>query len=102
MVDNDSIMCAMAATTLADETPCFNAGPKYVLVGIAKDFPIWNLRMDSYLQGHGLWLLVKDGPTDAKGKRLMMRHLGNNVIAGKALHLVELCYGLPSLRHTRT
>ena len=80
MVDDDNIVRAMAATTLADETPFFSAGLKYVLVDIAKDFSIWKLRMESDLQGHGLWPLVEDGPTDAKAKRLMMQHLGDNII----------------------
>ena len=36
--------------------------------------------MESDLQGHGLWPLVEGGPTDAKAKRLMMQHLGDEII----------------------
>ena len=80
MVDDEDIVRAMAANTLADETPLFSAGLKYVLNDITKDFSIWKLRMESDLQGHGLWPLVEGGPTDAKAKRLMMQHLGDEII----------------------
>ena len=80
MVDDDPIVRTMASNSMADETPLYSAGLKYVLSDVAKDYPIWKLRMESDLQGYSLWPLSSGGAGDAKAKRLMMQHLSDEII----------------------
>ena len=74
------IVHAMEAVTLAGEMPLYSACLKYVLVDVAKDYSMWELRMESDLLGHGLWLLSSECTTDAKAKQLVMQHLSDNTI----------------------
>lgn len=60
--------------------PFYNAGLKYFLVDIGKDYSIWKLRLESNLQGHDLWLLSSGGTTNAKAKRLLMQHKSDDII----------------------
>ena len=55
MADIDTIVCAMAASTLANEMPPYSASLAEVLVDIVKDYPIWKLHMGADLQDHSLW-----------------------------------------------
>ena len=80
MADDDPIVRAMAAVTLADKIPLYSTGLIYVLVAAAKDYPIWKLQMESGLQGHDSWPLCSCGTTDVKAERLMMQHLSCNLI----------------------
>ena len=61
MVDDDHIVRAMASNSIADETPLYSAGLKYVLSDVAKDYPFWKLRMESDLHGYSLWPLSSGG-----------------------------------------
>ena len=71
MVDDDPIVCAMASSTKADETPLYSAGLKYVLSDVAKDYPVWKHHMESDLQGYSLWPLSSGGAGDAKRRMRM-------------------------------
>ena len=55
MADDDPIVRAMAAVTLAYNILLFSAGLKYVLVDVTKDYYTSKLRMKFDLEGYGLW-----------------------------------------------
>ena len=41
MADDDNMVCAMAAATVADEMPYFSTGLKYVMVDVTRDYLIY-------------------------------------------------------------
>ena len=62
MVDDDTIVHPMTASTPADKMPIHSAGLQYVLVDIAIDYLIWKLSMKVEVQGQGLCLLMLENP----------------------------------------
>ena len=66
--DDDNIVRVMPAVTLAEDLPLFIASFKHVLFDVATDCSIRKIRINSILQGHGLWPSFS-GTTEAQAKK---------------------------------